>query len=507
MVTAQLSLLLALTGVIVWAGDGAMVSLRHLYLLPTLWAAFASGAPGGCLAGLLAGFLQAPLVLPWIEGTGLTASAVDGLVALATPLASGWVVGHLRDQSRARARRLGALLEIQQGLARDGPLDLRLEEVAERMRVALGAERAGLVVGTGGRPAVVSAPPGVRIFPRDHAENTLRGGGPVTSRDLAGDERFGEAEPPGPAPRRGLVLPLDSGAGRVGALALEWRGELTPGMRVAAHEMAMHLALGIENARLLLLQRRFALELEDKVLAATERLRELDRAKSDFLSVVSHELRTPLTALQGFSELLLSRSVPPEQARRFIGHLHSEAERLGRIVTELLDLSRIEAGRPEALRREAVDLGEMVERNLELFAESHPRHRFRWGPAGGLAPVAADRDALDRVLKNLLSNAVKYSPRGGAVTVTAGPAPGLDRMIELAVEDEGVGIPAAALPRIFDKYVRVPDPDTATARGLGLGLALVKALAEAHGGSVAVESRPGQGSRFRVLLPGWPSEF
>ena len=121
--------------------------------------------------------------------------------------------------------------------------------------------------------------------------------------------------------------------------------------------------------------------------------------------------------------------------------------------------------------------------------------------------MAADRDALDRVLKNLLSNAVKYSPRGGAVTVTAGPAPGLDRMIELAVEDEGVGIPAAALPRIFDKYVRVPDPDTATARGLGLGLALVKALAEAHGGSVAVESRPGQGSRFRVLLPGWPSEF
>src|SRR6266702_604620 len=110
-------------------------------------------------------------------------------------------------------------------------------------------------------------------------------------------------------------------------------------------EMALHLALAIENARLALRQRRFTEELEEKVTTATERLRELDQAKSEFVSVVAHELRTPLTALQGFTELLLSRAVPPEHAARFLSHLHGEAERLGRIVAELLDLSRIESGR------------------------------------------------------------------------------------------------------------------------------------------------------------------
>jgi signal transduction histidine kinase len=111
------------------------------------------------------------------------------------------------------------------------------------------------------------------------------------------------------------------------------------------------------------------------------------------------------------------------------------------------------------------------------------------------------------MMKNLLSNAVKYSPRGGRVDVSAGRAPDDPGMVEVAVEDEGVGIPAEQLARIFDKYVRVPHPETAAARGLGLGLSLVKALAEAHGGRVEVESLPGKGSRFRLLLPGPDGQF
>ena len=235
MVAIQLSLLLALTGGILCAGESPMVALRHLYLLPTLWAAFASGTSGGCLTGLVAGFLQAPLVLPGIERTGLDPGALDRLVTLVTPLAAGWVVGRLRDQSRARAVSLGALLGIQRELAREGPLGRRLEDVAERTRTALGALRAGLVVGTGGSPAVASAPVGAALDERSAAGWTLRGGGAVTSRDLASDHRFQLAEPPGPAPRRALVLPLESGAGAVGALALEWRGDLTAATRVAAH--------------------------------------------------------------------------------------------------------------------------------------------------------------------------------------------------------------------------------------------------------------------------------
>src|SRR5207247_9931882 len=121
-------------------------------------------------------------------------------------------------------------------------------------------------------------------------------------------------------------------------------------------------------------------ELEEKVTAATERLRELDQAKSEFVSVVAHELRTPLTALQGFTELLLSRAVPPEHATRFLSHLHGEAERLGRIVAELLDLSRIESGRPLELRRGWGDVAELLERNVELFAAQPRPPRFEATP-------------------------------------------------------------------------------------------------------------------------------
>ena len=205
--------------------------------------------------------------------------------------------------------------------------------------------------------------------------------------------------------------------------------------------------------------------------------------------------------LNRFTESAITNPLPPERATRFLNHLHAEAGRLGRIVTELLDLARIEAGRGLQLTREAVDLAEMIERNVELFATEHRRHRFEWALSSEAPPLSADRDALDRMLKNLLSNAVKYSPRGGRVAVAAGLAADRPGMIELLVEDDGVGIPATHLPRIFERYVRVPNPETAAARGLGLGLCLVKALAEAHGGHVEVESLPGKGSRFRLLLP------
>jgi signal transduction histidine kinase len=176
-------------------------------------------------------------------------------------------------------------------------------------------------------------------------------------------------------------------------------------------------------------------------------------------------------------------------------------------VGELLDLSRIEVGRPLELRPERVDLDALMERNVELFAAEHREHRFHWAPGGPTVALHADPDALDRMVKNLLSNAVKYSPRGGRVSLSAGPAEDQPGMVEVAVEDDGVGIPPDQLPRIFDRYVRVPHPETAGTRGLGLGLSLVKALAEAHGGRVEVASLPGKGSRFRLLLPGADRDF
>ena len=199
--------------------------------------------------------------------------------------------------------------------------------------------------------------------------------------------------------------------------------------------------------------------------------------------------------------MMLVRDVPPERARRYLGHVHTESQRLGRIVTDLLDLTRIESGRGLSLRREPLDLRELVDANLEIFACQHPLHHFDGSVAEALPLLCADRDAVDRILKNLLTNAVKYSPRGGRILVEARLPADHTGMVELAVEDDGVGIPAEALPSIFDRYVRVAHPETATAPGLGLGLSLVRALAHAHGGLVEVDSLPGKGSRFRVLLP------
>ena len=414
---------------------------------------------------LVAGLVQALSIFPLIERAGPSWPAVDGIVSLSTPLTLGLMVGRLVDQSRGRGAQLEALLDIQQSLAGEGTLGQRLAVVAGLTRRALGVDRVRLVLEAGGADRIAASAP-----EQFHPAATL----PASA----------------PTPCRRLVLPLDAGRGPAGALIAERDGDLSAATRGMASALALHLALAIENARLTERQRHFAHELEEKVAGATRRLRELDQAKNEFLTIASHELRTPLTALQGFSELLLTRDVPPERARRYLGHVHTESKRLGRIVGDLLDLSRIESGR-----------GEIIEANLEIFASQHPRHHFDWSGTGSAPSLCADRDAVDRMLKNLLSNAIKYSPRGGRVRVgTAVPSdkPG---MVELSVEDDGVGIAADALPRIFDPYVRISNPETAAAPGLGLGLSLVRGLAHAHGGSIEVESLPGKGSRFRVLLP------
>jgi signal transduction histidine kinase len=502
MIVLPVALLAALALAMVVADQGPASVFRHLYLVPTLWAALAWGAIRGGLVGAVAGLLHAPVVLPAVERLGLTSQTLDGLLSLGLPMVAGLLVGRLVDGSRARAARLAAVLAIQRRLAGPDVMEDKLVSAARELRAALRARRLALLVGADVRTALLaSVPTGTLVDPDSAAAFVLVTGQRVSSADLAADPRVRAAEPVGRTPVRALAVPLVSGAGIVGVMAVEWSGELSRATRAAAEELALHMGLAVENARLTLRQHHFAEELADKVAAATARLRELDQAKTEFLSVVSHELRTPLTALQGFSELLLRSALPPERAQRCLVYLHTEACALGRIVGELLDLSRIEAGHPLELKPELIDLAGLIERNLEIFAAEHRGHHFRWTASGSEVALRADPDALDRMVKNLLSNAVKYSPRGGRVCVSACPAADQPGMIELAVEDDGVGIPTDQLPRIFDKYVRVPHPETATARGLGLGLSLVKALAEAHGGRVEVDSLPGKGSRFRLLLP------
>ncbi len=505
-----LALLGVLSGWLLWTDPGPAPALRHAYLIPVLWGALRFGRQGGALASLLALLLYALVVLPAIEAEGLTRDTLDGLVSLGWLAGIGPLVGTLVSHARAGAERYDTLLTLQQTLGGDGSLHHVLSAAAEQVRLSLRAAAVTLAVAVEGADPVV-----VRRYKEEKASQTIT---PGLGRDSAAAWVWGwgrslfipdlESDPclggdglaPG-YPRRALLVPLLAQAESIGVMVVERIGELSGGERAAIEALALQLALGIENARLVHRQRRFAEELEEKVAAATQKLRELAQAKSDFVSIVSHELRTPLTSIQGFSELLLNHAAPPERQRQCLGYILHESERLGRIVEDLLDLSRIEAGKDNLFSRVPMDLTPLLEVNAELFGCQSPTHDVRLEVPGDLPPVLADRDAVDRVLKNLLSNAIKYSPRGGPVRLRAarsGIDPGL---VEISVEDQGLGIPPEAIGRVFEKYYRLPQPDQAWVPGLGIGLALVKSLVEAHGGTVGVTSCPGRGSCFRVTLP------
>jgi len=236
------------------------------------------------------------------------------------------------------------------------------------------------------------------------------------------------------------------------------------------------------------------------VLFDVTELRRLETVRRDFVANVSHELRTPVTAIRAAVEtLLLGALARPEMAQEFVAIIDRHAARMHRLVEELLELSRIEAGeRP--LVREALSPRAEVDRAIELMTLA-ARGRSQTlvnAVDDSLSAVQADRRGLEHVLTNLLDNALKYAPEGSTVTVRGCVREG---RVELTVEDAGPGIEARHLPRLFERFYRI-DPSRARALGgTGLGLAIVKHLAESMGGAVSVESTVGQGSRFTVGLP------
>jgi signal transduction histidine kinase len=227
-------------------------------------------------------------------------------------------------------------------------------------------------------------------------------------------------------------------------------------------------------------------------------IRRLEAVRRDFVANVSHELRTPLTIVGGFAETLKDPSVPEAKRVEFAATIFANAQRMQRIVDELLDLSRIESGhwqpRPEKIAIADVSK-DIIGRVEQTAATKNVTVEAR---TDGASHVYADRTALEQILANLVENSLRYAPAGGRITIESLPRNG---GVEISVSDNGSGIPPEHLQRIFERFYRADTGRSREAGGTGLGLAIVKHLAEAHNGSVSAESEPGVRTAVRVFFP------
>ena len=230
-----------------------------------------------------------------------------------------------------------------------------------------------------------------------------------------------------------------------------------------------------------------------------ERLRELDRLKDEFVSLVSHELRTPLTSIRGYIELLLEDLDPSEtDRRRYLEIIERNSHRLLDLVSDLLFLAQVEAGKL-AIERAPLNLGKVVQECIETSSPvADARGIELTAHLGHVPTLQGDRARLAQMLDNLVSNALKFTPKGGRVAVRLQAD---DGTAVLAVKDTGLGIPADEQGRLFERFFRSSTATETAIPGTGLGLTITKAIVERHGGRIEFESTEGVGTTFRVSLP------
>ncbi|HVT03436.1 MAG TPA: ATP-binding protein [Thermoanaerobaculia bacterium] len=228
-------------------------------------------------------------------------------------------------------------------------------------------------------------------------------------------------------------------------------------------------------------------------------LQELDRKKDEFLSVASHELRTPLTTIKGYTQLLTQTIDDPQSTERgtYLRAVLGEIERMMGLISELLDVSRIETNRLQ-IYPQPIRWIDFLEQQASTFRVRHPRGRILFDSDIADTIVNVDRDRMRQVIDNLLSNALKYSSDGSDIHVVIRS---LDGFVRTSVVDRGIGIPEDELSQLFERFHRARNVSSRYYGGLGLGLYIARAIVEAHGGKIAVESQEGQGSTFTVALP------
>jgi PAS domain S-box-containing protein len=230
---------------------------------------------------------------------------------------------------------------------------------------------------------------------------------------------------------------------------------------------------------------------------ANANLEKLDRTKTEFLSIVSHEFRTALTGIQGFSELIRDGGLEPDEVRAYGGYIFNDADRVNRLIGDMLDLDRMESGKM-SIRTADVDINEVLSEAIARAGSSSATVEFKADLDPRLPIVLGDRDRLIQVVSNLVNNAVKYSPDGGMVTMATRSEGGFALV---SVSDTGVGIPPDEIGHVFERFRRVRSGAAQSIPGTGLGLTIVKQIVEMHGGKIWVESAVGHGSAFHFTLP------
>jgi signal transduction histidine kinase len=221
--------------------------------------------------------------------------------------------------------------------------------------------------------------------------------------------------------------------------------------------------------------------------------------KNEFVSTAAHELRTPLATIIGYTDLLMMENdFSPEQKTEFIQHIQKKAERLGDIVSDLLDISRIEAGEDVQLDPKPHRLDQLCEEVVKSFRLQTDDHNFVLDfPKASAVTVSFDRFAMIQILENLLSNSVKYSPDGGEIRISCRLE---NDTCLLSVSDQGLGMTAEQVVRVYDKFYRVDATNTAIS-GTGLGMTIVKHLVEAQSGQVSIKSSLGKGTNVTIEIP------
>lgn len=234
-------------------------------------------------------------------------------------------------------------------------------------------------------------------------------------------------------------------------------------------------------------------------------MKRLENVRSQFVANVSHELKTPVAAIQGFAETLLSGALEDrETLESFLHIIHEESERLDRLISDILELSKIESKRA-ALYFSPIQLDEFIDKTLHVVQPEVAQKQIRiFCDVPGDAFIEADEDRLRQIVLNLLTNAINYTPEGGTVTISVqftehGPAS--KEVVRLSIRDTGIGIPKKDVPRIFERFYRVDKARSRSSGGTGLGLSIVKHLVELHKGTIDVTSEVGAGTEFVITLP------